>query len=310
MVASIGDASVNHSTAAGALNTASYCAFTGLPLPLLIVVEDNGIGISVRTPPGWTAAVLGGRPGIRYAHADGTDLAAVYDTALGLAAHVRQRRSPAILHLSTVRLGGHAGSDVESAYRPAAEIAADRGRDPLLGTARTLVRSGLLTAAQLAERYERSREQVLDLAARIDGAPKLTSAAQVMAPLAPRRPAAVAAAIRPASAAARNRAFAGRLPEDEGPLTLAQAINRALADELAAWPQLLVFGEDVARKGGVYGVTRGLLSAFGARRVFDSLLDEQSILGLALGAGAGRAAAGARDPVPRLPAQRRRPDPR
>jgi 2-oxoisovalerate dehydrogenase E1 component len=48
---------------------------------------------------------------------------------------------------------------------------------------------------------------------------------------------------------------------------------------------MLVFGEDVARKGGVYGVTRGLLGAFGARRVFDSLLDEQSILGVALGAG-------------------------
>ena len=41
----------------------------------------------------------------------------------------------------------------------------------------------------------------------------------------------------------------------------------------------------MARKGGVYGVTRGLLGAFGAGRVFDSLLDEQSILGLALGAG-------------------------
>ncbi|HUZ56510.1 MAG TPA: thiamine pyrophosphate-dependent enzyme [Streptosporangiaceae bacterium] len=285
VVASIGDASVNHSTAAGALNTAAYCAYQGLPLPLLIVCEDNGIGISVRTPPGWTAAVLGSRPGIRYAHADGTDPAAVYDTALGLAAHARQRRSPAILHLSTVRLGGHAGSDVESAYRSAAEIAADRRRDPLLGTARMLVRAGLLTAAQVIERYERSREQVLDLAARVDSAPKLTSAAQVMAPLAPRRPAAVAAAIRSASGLARSRAFAGRLPEDEGPLTLAQAINRALADELAAWPQLLVFGEDVARKGGVYGVTRGLLGAFGAGRVFDSLLDEQSILGLALGAG-------------------------
>ncbi|MGI9007757.1 MAG: alpha-ketoacid dehydrogenase subunit beta, partial [Streptosporangiaceae bacterium] len=76
-----------------------------------------------------------------------------------------------------------------------------------------------------------------------------------------------------------------RLPEDQGPLTLAQSINRALADELAASPQMLVFGEDVARKGGVYGVTRGLLGAFGAGRVFDSLLDEQSILGLALGAG-------------------------
>jgi 2-oxoisovalerate dehydrogenase E1 component len=48
---------------------------------------------------------------------------------------------------------------------------------------------------------------------------------------------------------------------------------------------MLVFGEDVARKGGVYGVTRGLLAAFGAGRVFDTVLDEQSILGLALGAG-------------------------
>ena len=137
----------------------------------------------------------------------------------------------------------------------------------------------------MIERYEQSREQVLELAARAGSAPKLTTAAQVMAPLAARRPAVVAAAIRPASATARSRAFAGRLPEDEGPLTLAQAINRALADELAAWPQLLVFGEDVARKGGVYGVTRGLLGTFGAGRVFDSLLDEQSILGLALGAG-------------------------
>jgi 2-oxoisovalerate dehydrogenase E1 component len=48
---------------------------------------------------------------------------------------------------------------------------------------------------------------------------------------------------------------------------------------------MLVFGEDVGRKGGVYGVTRGLARQFGPARVFDTLLDEQSILGLALGAG-------------------------
>ncbi len=47
---------------------------------------------------------------------------------------------------------------------------------------------------------------------------------------------------------------------------------------------MLVFGEDVAIKGGVYGVTRGLQKRFGAGRVFDTLLDETSILGLALGA--------------------------
>ncbi len=48
---------------------------------------------------------------------------------------------------------------------------------------------------------------------------------------------------------------------------------------------MIVFGEDVGVKGGVYGVTRGLARRFGAARVFDTILDEQSILGLALGAG-------------------------
>jgi 2-oxoisovalerate dehydrogenase E1 component len=285
VVASLGDASANHSTAAGAINTAAYCAYQGLPLPLLVVCEDNGIGVSVRTPPGWIAAALGSRPSIRYAYADGTDPAVVYDTTLELATYVRERRAPAILHLATVRLGGHAGSDVESGYRSAAEIAADQDRDPLSGTIDLVVSSGLLTAAQVAERSEQSRAKVFALAARAEGAPGLTSAAQVMMPLAPRRPAAVAAVIAAAPEPARNHAFGERLPEHAGPLTLAQAINRALADELAARPGLLVFGEDVARKGGVYGVTRGLLGAFGAGRVFDSLLDEQSILGVALGAG-------------------------
>jgi 2-oxoisovalerate dehydrogenase E1 component len=66
-------------------------------------------------------------------------------------------------------------------------------------------------------------------------------------------------------------------------LTLAESINRALADLLAADAGVLVFGEDVGGKGGVYGVTRGLQKSFGAERVFDTLLDEQTILGLALG---------------------------
>jgi 2-oxoisovalerate dehydrogenase E1 component len=79
--------------------------------------------------------------------------------------------------------------------------------------------------------------------------------------------------------------FGDKLPEEAGPLTLAQAINATLTDALSSWPQSLLFGEDVAIKGGVYGVTKGLRERFGASRVFDTLLDETSILGLALGAG-------------------------
>src|SRR5204863_10109817 len=111
-------------------------------------------------------------------------------------------------------------------------------------------------------------------------------ARQVMDPIAPRRPDAVAAdAARVATADVRRRVFVGRLPEDAGPLTVADSINRTPADALAARPELLVFGEDVGRKGGVYGVTRGLQRRFGITRVFDTLLDEQTILGVALGCG-------------------------
>jgi 2-oxoisovalerate dehydrogenase E1 component len=295
VVASFGDASANHSTAAGAMNTASWCAYQGLPLPLLLVCEDNGVGISVRTPAGWIEAANSSRPGIRYFAADGADLAQSYDVAAAAAEWVREHRAPAFLHMRMVRLSGHAGTDVESAYRTPAEIAADTARDPLLGTARLLVAAGALTPAEVLDRYEASRARLLAMAGAIAGAPRLATAEQVMAPIAPRRPAILAANL-----AARSRQAQSGLAQSEqaqsepaqseparaGELvTLAQAINRTLADELADRPGMLVFGEDVARKGGVYGVTRGLLRAFGPGRVFDSPLDEQSILGMALGAG-------------------------
>ena len=178
------------------------------------------------------------------------------------------------------------GRTWKRSYRGAAAAAADLAADPLTGTARLLVAAGILTPAEVAGRYEESRSRILGRAAEVAGRPRLATAAQVLAPLAPHRPEQVrAGACLAAGPRHRGEAFAGRLPESAGGLTLAQSVNAALADALAARPGMLVFGEDVARKGGVYGVTRGLAQRFGAARVFDTLLDEQSILGLALGAG-------------------------
>ncbi|MEV0583257.1 thiamine pyrophosphate-dependent enzyme [Nonomuraea sp. NPDC050310] len=284
-VCSFGDASLNHASAQSGLNTASYATYQGQAMPILFVCEDNGIGISVKTPKDWVRNASR-RPGITYFEADGCDLADAYDAAMRAAEHVRTSRSPAFLRLSTVRLMGHAGSDVESAYRPARDIRADLARDPLLGTARLLVEAGLATPDELIKMYEAERELVLRMAAEAARGPRLGSAAEVMAPIAP-RDADLIAKISPVAAApaAREKAFGGTLPEHDKPATLAQAINRTLADALAVYPDLMVFGEDVARKGGVYGITRGLQKRFGAGRVFDTHLDEQAILGLALGAG-------------------------
>ncbi len=286
VVCSFGDASANHSTAVGAVNAAVQVGFRGLPMPLLLVCEDNGIGISVPTPQGWVAHAYGSRPGLEYFAADGADLADALGTARRAADWVRRHRRPAFLHLRTVRLMGHAGTDVESAYRRAEQIAADLRRDPLLGTARLLVDAGVLTPAEVLDRYEAVRSRVLDLAREVADLPRLGSAAEVMAPLAPATPDEVARVAAEAAPHERRAALAGStLPEDEPPMTLAQSINRALLDVMARHPGALVFGEDVAAKGGVYGVTRGLLRKAGAARVFDTLLDEQTVLGLALGTG-------------------------
>lgn len=205
---------------------------------------------------------------------------------------VRRHRRPAVLHLSTVRLMGHAGVDIESAYRSAADIARDLNRDPLVATARMLVEAGLATPDELIARYDDTGWQVRRIAEESLAEPKLDRLIDIVAPLAPRRPVRVAKAIADAAtraagpgAAARRAAFQDRLPEQAGPLTLAQTINAALTDAMIDHPTMVVFGQDVAAKGGVYGVTKGLRTRFGAARVFDTLLDETSILGLGLGAG-------------------------
>jgi 2-oxoisovalerate dehydrogenase E1 component len=285
-VCSFGDASANHSTAAGAINAAIHASYQGLPMPLLFVCEDNGIGISVRTPQGWIAHSFGDRRGLEYFEADGCDLVDALDAATRAANWVRRYRRPAFLHLRTVRLMGHAGSDVETAYRSPATILAEQRRDPLVQTARLLITAGVLSADEVLTRYEAKRTEVLALAREVAQLPQLTSPESVMAPLAGPPPSAVAEIVAAPVPPQRRAAFFGvDLPELEGGLTLAQSINRALSDVLVQHPESVIFGEDVAHKGGVYGVTRGLAKKAGGARVFDTLLDEQSILGLALGAG-------------------------
>ena len=271
VVCSFGDASLNHATAQSALNAAAHFAYRGERLPLLFVCEDNGYGISVPTPEGWVEQALHGRPELAVERVDGDDPAAVLATAKELAEWVRANRHPAVLHLRTVRFLSHAGADLETAYRSGPEIRADFARDPLLATGRWLVASGAVSGEQLADEYIAVRDRVFDRALEATTRRQMETAEEVMQPLAPVDPPAVA------------ELAVGATGETVEGLTLAQAIGAALAGVLEDHPETLVFGEDVGRKGGVYGVTRGLQSRFGPSRVFDTLLDETTILGLALG---------------------------
>ncbi|MEM9192126.1 MAG: thiamine pyrophosphate-dependent enzyme [Myxococcota bacterium] len=284
VLASFGDASANHSTAVGAIHAARACVHQGFAVPLLLVCEDNGWGISVPTSPTWIREAYGSLPGLGYCAADGADPSGALGAIRRAVARVRKHRRPILLHLRVERLLGHAGSDIEAAYRSADSIRNAQHRDPLVALARALLRDGA-DPRELRARYRTIGGRVRRAARAATGREKLRDVDDVVWPLAPRTDAVNVEARQPAPSAARTRMFnGGPLPEERPPGTLAEGINRALSDLLAKYPEMLVFGEDVAAKGGVYGVTRGLRRRAGPARVFDSILDEQSILGFAIGA--------------------------
>ncbi len=278
VICSFGDASVNHSTAQGAFNAAAWAAYQQLPVPVLFVCEDNGFGVSVRTPRGWIESRISAMPALSYRAADGTDLGAAWTVAAEAVEHCRTRRAPTFLHLRCERLWGHAGSDLDSEYRTPEEIAEAEARDPVAVSAQMLLDGGAIDGEELSARIDVEEHHVRALSAEAVQRPKLASRAAIMEPIAPSRPALVAAE-------ARRTGYAPPAEDAARPRPLGHAIRAALADLMRKYPEMLVFGEDVAQKGGVYGVTVGLWRAFGPKRVFNTVLDEQTILGLALGAG-------------------------
>ena len=271
VICSFGDASFNHSTAQGAINAAGWTSYQGVPMPLVLVCEDNGIGISTPTPAGWIEASMRSRPGIHYLACDGLDLLDTWQAACQAEAIARQRKQPVFLHMRCVRLYGHAGSDAQQAYLPPARIEADEARDPLLVSAGLLRQHEILDSAAIEALYRRVAGQVADLAEEAIRRPKLESAEEVMASIVP--PA------RP------GRAQARRDERDTTPAPMARLLNQALQRLMLRYPHLVMAGEDIGRKGGVYGVTQRLQAQFGPQRVIDTLIDEQSILGLGIGMG-------------------------
>ena len=286
VLCSFGDASANHATAQTAFNAAAWSAYQKLPAPVLFVCEDNGIGISVKTPTGWIANRFRDMPGLDYFHADGLDLAEGYGDVQRAVDHCRSTRRPTFLHLRTARLMGHAGTDFEIEWRSIEELCAVEASDPLLRSASIALASGLMSKNELLALYEATRKRCFAAAEAADRRPKLDRLEDVVAPLAPFTPLAVQTeAARTDYADRRLDVFGGedKLPEKLPPRHLAIQINQGLHDLFAKYPEAMLFGEDVAQKGGVYTVTKGLQKAFGARRVFNTLLDETMILGMAQG---------------------------
>jgi 2-oxoisovalerate dehydrogenase E1 component len=282
VLASFGDASANHSTALGAFNTAAWTGFQGSPMPILFLCEDNGIGISTRTPKGWIEANFRGRAGLHYIRCSGFDMADTWRGAREASDYARSERKPVFLHMDCVRLYGHAGSDVQATYLTKAQIEQDEERDPLVQSAALLAEEGILSPAQMLAIYAETEANLSRIAEQAIARPKLKTAKEVMASIVPPKRGPVRA--NTPSPEQREAMFARDKGMMEKPQHMARLLSWTLADLMLAHGNIVVAGEDVGPKGGVYNVTAKLHERFGSSRVINTLLDEQSILGLGIGA--------------------------
>jgi pyruvate dehydrogenase E1 component alpha subunit len=121
-------------------------------LPLLVVVENNGYGISVPAGDVTASPGIGGRAaafGITYSHADGRDVEEVAEVMAEGFAHVRGGAGPALVEVACSRFRGHYEGDPDH-YRAAEVKESMRQQDPLEHTRRTLVARGTHTDEELA----------------------------------------------------------------------------------------------------------------------------------------------------------------
>ncbi len=196
---------------------------------------------------------------------------------------MRAGGGPVLLRLRVPRLSGHSGQDTQ-AYKTAADI----------GPSASGIHCWLASPAGAVESDEAWQALEADPQAEVQGA---LARIEARAPI----DAATRDALRVHGTAHRRRLelqAAGRPacgagaipPEGSGPdgppgarINMLTAIRRTLEHELAINPRVLIFGEDVGRKGGVHAATLGLQERFGEDRVFDTSLSEEGIIGRAVG---------------------------
>jgi 2-oxoisovalerate dehydrogenase E1 component len=256
-------------------------------LPLLYYIEDNGYGISVptakQTPGGDFAANLASFRNLRILSGDGSDplaAAALVGDALD---EVRGGSGPVLLRLIVPRLSGHSGQDTQT-YKSAEEIDGERARDPLLRLRQRLLPSVLSEAEwrELEGEAEGTAAAALS-AIEVRPTPAVPVTAFVFSEVladgtvdAQTQGGMMGEGVRPPAGSA--------VAHPAGPrINLLTAIRRTLEHELTINPRVLVFGEDVGRKGGVHAATLGLQERFGEDRVFDTSLSEEGIIGRAVG---------------------------
>ena len=245
--------------------------------PVVFVIQNNRWSISTMTAgqtffdlPGGVANSFFGLP-IR--RVDGVDLGATRTAFEAAVTHTRTSRAPTLVLMDLERLSDHTNADDQTIYRSADDIRSSTTRDPLEAI-RQALRESQMGDTALVQLETTLIAEVAAAANDARGEPSPTTAGTAKAPY-------------PVEFATR-REYRGDATAPS--LTMREALNRVLRDQLAADRDVTLLGQDIEDpKGDVFGVTRGLSTAFPGR-VRNAPLSESTIVGTSI----GRALAGQR----------------
>ena len=239
-------------------------------LPEIFVCQNNGFAISVpfRKEYGLKFAAQRaagyGFPGVTL---DGRDPVTAYHVSKQAVARARAGEGPTLIECLVDRLGAHSSEDDQRRYRSQEELDALSKNDCLVRFRKRLLEEGILNEKQVEEYEERVKEEVTKATREglewPDAKPEdaLTNVYSVNVPK----------AIDPAPDAETEE------------MNMVQALRECITQEMERDERVMVLGEDVGPKGGVFLVTDGLTKRFGEDRVIDTPIAESSIAGIGLG---------------------------
>jgi pyruvate/2-oxoglutarate/acetoin dehydrogenase E1 component len=261
-----GDGALNQGAMHEALNLASLWK-----LPVVYVCENNQYAVSTHV----SQATCVPRPGIRALAygmpswtVDGNDVLVTRAVVAQAVAHSRNSGGPAFVVANTYRLEGHYIGD-PCVYRSKEETARWRERCPIKTFGQTLIGKKIADQATLDDCEKRVQARIADAVefARKSPPPDVAEAtSDIFAP-------AITLPAEPAPSARGGRE-----------ITIREALNEALAEEMARDERVVFFGEDVGKHGGAFQVSKGLWDRFGPDRVRDTPISEAAIVGTAVGA--------------------------
>ncbi|TMM17925.1 MAG: tungsten formylmethanofuran dehydrogenase [Actinobacteria bacterium] len=254
-------------------------------LPIVFVCENNGYAISV--PLSKESAV---ENIAEHAHSyrltgvivDGNDPIDVYAATHSAIRHARKGEGAVLVECKTYRYLGHTSDDDDRSYRTPAEVELWRKKDPLVRMRQYLIEQRLLSERREEELEAEVKAEVEDAANRAEAAAAseaTTAFTRVWARPLGAIPGAPADLAEPRPPRSDRRPPAGPGPER----TIVDALRQAQHDLLAADERVMILGEDVGPRGGVFRATEGLHATFGDARVIDTPLAESSIVGIGIG---------------------------